>query len=337
MATCFAGALLLDSAATGVGCALVAYTILVEQSRRAGVAVIVAGYALIVLAHVTTEGTTLTDLFFNAITFAMVIAIAELMRTRSAYAGIYAERTAQLEAERIAVAQRAVDDERLRIARELHDVVAHAISSIAVQSSVGRERLRTEPDVTEQALEAIESSSRAALSEMRRMLGILRPEGEVSGGLSPAPGLERVDEIVLQSNGSGVTTSLVIDGTRPPAVPPGVDLCAFRIVQEALTNVVKHAPGAHAQVVIQWRSDSIAIDVDDNGHGAGAARPLVGLARRSRPARHERACGALWRSALCRTAPRRWIRAPCLPPLRGGSSLVRRALASAAIGVDSRH
>ena len=264
---CFAGALLLDSASTGVGCALVAYTILVEQSRRAGVAVVAAGYALIVLAHVTTEGTTLTDLFFNAITFAMVIAIAELMRTRSAYAGIYAERTAQLEAERIAVAQRAVDDERLRIARELHDVVAHTISSIAVQSSVARERLRTEPDVTEQALQAIESSSRAALSEMRRMLGILRPEGEVSGGLSPAPGLERVDEIVRQSNGSGVTTSLVIDGTRPPAVPPGVDLCAFRIVQEALTNVVKHAPGAHAQVLIQWRSDSIAIDVDDNGHG----------------------------------------------------------------------
>ncbi len=160
MATCFAGALLLDSASTGVGCALVAYTILVEQSRRAGVAVVVAGYALIVLAHVTTEGTTLTDLFFNAITFAMVIAIAELMRTRSAYAGIYAERTAQLEAERIAVAQRAVDDERLRIARELHDVVAHSISSIAVQSSVGLERLRTEPDVTEQALQAIESSSR---------------------------------------------------------------------------------------------------------------------------------------------------------------------------------
>ena len=146
MAACFAGALLLDSASTGVGCALVAYTILVEQSRRAGVAVVVAGYALIVLAHVTTEGTTLTDLFFNAITFAMVIAIAELVRTRSAYAGIYAERTAQLEAERIAVAQRAVDDERLRIARELHDVVAHSISSIAVQSSVGLERLRTEPD-----------------------------------------------------------------------------------------------------------------------------------------------------------------------------------------------
>ena len=145
--------------------------------------------------------------------------------------------------------------------------MAHSISSIAVQSSVGLERLRTDPDVTEQALRAIESSSRTALSEMRRMLGILRPDGELSGGLSPAPGLERVDEIVRESNRSGVTTSLVIEGTRPPAVPPGVDLCAFRIVQEALTNVVKHAPGAHVDVVIQWRSDSIAIDVDDNGHG----------------------------------------------------------------------
>ncbi len=267
MSACFAGALLMDSASTGVGCALVAYTVLVDQPRRAGVAVVVIGYGLILLAHFTYEGTTLTDLFFNSITFAMVIAIAELVRTRSAYAGIYAERTAQLEAERVAVAQRAVDDERLRIARELHDVVAHSISSIAVQSSVGLERLSTEPTVTEHALRAIESSSRTALSEMRRMLGILRPGGEISGGLSPAPGLERVDELVRQSNESGVTTSLVIEGTRPPAVPPGVDLCAFRIVQEALTNVVKHAPGARADVAVQWRSDSIAIDVADNGHG----------------------------------------------------------------------
>ena len=134
------------------------------------------------------RGDTLTDLFFNAITFAMVIAIAELMRTRLAYARIHAERTAQLDADRIAVTQRAVDSERLRIARELHDVVAHSISSIAVQSSVGRERLRTDPDVTEEALRAIESSSRTALSEMRRMLGILRPDGESSGGLSPRAG-----------------------------------------------------------------------------------------------------------------------------------------------------
>jgi signal transduction histidine kinase len=267
MAVCFAAALVLDSASTGIGCALVAYTILVDQSRRAGVAVVVAGYALILVAHVAAEDATLTDLFFNAITFAMVIAIAELVRTRLAYAGIHAERTAQLEADRIAVTQRAVDSERMRIARELHDVVAHSISSIAVQSSVGRERLRTDPDVTEEALRSIESSSRTALSEMRRMLGILRPEGESSGGLSPAPGLERVDEIVSESNRSGVTTSLVIHGTRPAAVPPGVDLCAFRIVQEALTNVVKHAPCAHVDVVIRWSHDSIAIDVDDNGHG----------------------------------------------------------------------
>lgn len=275
MAACFAGALVLESASTGVGCALVAYTILVEQSRRAGVSVVVAGFALIVLAHAMTQDATLTGLIFNAVTFAMLIAIAELVRTRLAYAGIYAERTAQLEAERIALAQRAVDDERLRIARELHDVVAHSISSIAVQSSVGLERLRTDPDVTEQALRSIESSSRTALSEMRRMLGILRPDGELSGGLSPTPGLERVDEIVRESNRSGVTTSLVIEGTRPAAVPPGVDLCAFRIVQEALTNVVKHAPGAHVDVVIEWRPDSITIDVEDDGHG----QALLGRSR----------------------------------------------------------
>ena len=273
MAACFAVALLLDVASTGFGVALAAYTILAQDSRRAGLVSVVVGYALIVLAHLTLPGTTLGGLFFDAFTFAMVIAIAELVRTRRAYAEIYAERAAGLESEKAAATSRAVDDERLRIARELHDVVAHSVTSIAVQSSVGLDRLRQDPDAAEQALAAIETSSRTALAEMRRMLGMLRHSEEGSASLVPAPGLAHVRSLVEEYVAAGISTSLTVDGDRPPLVPPGVDLSAYRIVQEALTNVAKHAPGAQADVDIRWSADGVVVEVRDDGHGPALFGP----------------------------------------------------------------
>ena len=273
MAGCFAAALLLGLESTGFGVALAAYTILAVDTRRAGVVTIIVGYALIVLANVAIEGTTLSNLFFDAITFAMVIAIAELVRTRRAYAAIYAERAARLEAEKAAVTSRAVDAERLRIARELHDVVAHSVTSIAVQSSVGLDRLRTDPDAAEKALAAIETSSRSALAEMRRMLGMLRHGDETAASLVPAPGLARVQSLVEESTTAGIETTLTLAGDRPDAVPPGVDLCAYRIVQEALTNVAKHAPGARADVDVRWSSHGVVVEVRDDGHGPALFGP----------------------------------------------------------------
>ncbi len=273
MAGCFAVALVMGGESTGFGVALAAYTILAVDSRMAGLASIVVGYALIVIANLTIPGTTLGGLFFDAITFAMVIAIAELVRTRRAYAEIYAERAARLESERVAVASRAVDEERLRIARELHDVVAHSVTSIAVQSSVGLDRLRTDPDASEQALAAIETSSRTALAEMRRMLGMLRQGDETSASLLPAPGLATVPALVEESTAAGIATSLTVAGERPEQVPPGVDLCGYRIVQEALTNVAKHAPGARADVTVDWTAAGVAVEVADDGHGRALFGP----------------------------------------------------------------
>jgi signal transduction histidine kinase len=282
MAGCFALAMILGTAGTGVGVALAAYSVLVADRRRVGAVVIVVGYALIVLAYFVLPATTLSTFFFDAITFAMVIALAELVRTRRAYDEIHDERAAQLERERVTLAEKAVDEERLRIARELHDVVAHAISLIAVQSSVALDQLRTEPDASARALGTIETSSRAALAEMRRMLAVLRRQDEGRVEMLPSPGMADLPALAQEASAAGVATRLLADGERPSAVPTGLDLCGYRIIQEALTNVVKHAPGATAEVCVEWRSDGLALAVSDNGHGPGLlggpdGRPRSGL------------------------------------------------------------
>jgi signal transduction histidine kinase len=289
MAAAFAVALVAGTAATGVGVAFVAYTVLVRHGRLVAGVVVTVGYALIVLAYLVLPGTTLGTFFLDAITFAMVIALAELVRTRGAYARIYEERAAQLDRERASLARKAIDEERLRIARELHDVVAHAISLIAVQSSVGLERLRKEPDATARALATIETSSRGALSEMRRMLAILRQDDESLMELAPSSGLSDVPGLVREACAVGVETRFRIEGERPSIVPSGVDLCGYRIVQEALTNAVKHAPGATAQVSLRWQPDGLVLEVTDDGHGPGllgrpqgepAGHGLVGMRER---------------------------------------------------------
>jgi signal transduction histidine kinase len=266
---CFAAALLLGTAGTGAGVAFAAYSVLVGDRRRVGVVVVVAGYALIVLAALVLPSTTLSYFFLDAITFAMVIALAELVRTRRAYAKVYADRADQLERERVTLAEQAVNGERLRIARELHDVVAHAISLIAVQSSVALDRLRKDPDASARALATIETSSRAALAEMRRMLAVLRKHDEGLAPLAPSPGMADLPALAHHASAAGVAVRLVLDGRRPSVVPSGVDLCGYRIIQEALTNVVKHAPGASAEVSVRWRPDGLALAVSDDGHGTG--------------------------------------------------------------------
>ena len=281
LAVAFAAALVIGSAGTGVGVALAAYTVLVDHDRRTGLVVIATGYLLIVLAFLVLPGT-LSNLFFDAITFAMLIAIAELVRTRRAYARIYAERAAQLDRDRVALAQQAVAEERLRIARELHDVVAHSISLIAVQSSVGLDRIRADPVAAEHALDTIETNSRSALAEMQRMLGMLRPESGRMVELIPPPSLDGLSRLAEEAEEAGVPTTIQVNGARPSVVPPGLDLCAYRIVQEALTNVIKHAPDAQAQVSVTWHVEGLTVEVTDNGAGLG----LLGEASTSRSPGH---------------------------------------------------
>ena len=189
------------------------------------------------------------------------------------------ERTAELERARAEAARRAVAEERLRLARELHDVVAHSISVIAVQSGVGAHVAASQPEEAAKALAAIEATSRAALIELRRLLGVLRQEGEPQGSLAPVPGLADLDALLTEVAKAGLAVRLRVEGT-PWQLPAGVDLSAYRIVQEALTNVVKHAGEARAQVTIGYSDQDVTIEVTDDGLGvtapAGDGRVRVG-------------------------------------------------------------
>ncbi|MFL6251193.1 MAG: sensor histidine kinase [Actinomycetes bacterium] len=206
------------------------------------------------------------------ITNALVIAAAWLLGhfvgVRRAYTARL-EQTAELERARAEQARQAVAEERLRLARELHDVVAHSISVIAVQSGVGAHVAKTQPEEAAKALAAIEVTSRAALTELRRLLGVLRQEDEPQGDLAPVPGLADLDSLLAEVAKAGLAVRLQVEG-RPAQLPAGVDLSAYRIVQEALTNVVKHAGPARAQVAIRYRDHEVMVEVTDDGRGAAA-------------------------------------------------------------------
>ena len=139
-----------------------------------------------------------------------------------------------------------------------------AMSVIAVQSAVGLHLMDTQPGQVRQALAAIEATSRSALTEMRRLLGVLRQEGQTRGSLAPAPGLADLDSLVSQVQDAGLRVRISADGQRG-TVPPGIDLSAYRIIQEALTNVIKHAGSPSAEVSIKYRVDSLTVEVTDQG------------------------------------------------------------------------
>lgn len=191
------------------------------------------------------------------------------------------------EADRLAEAERAVANERSRIAREMHDVVAHSMSVVAVQAAAGREIVHADPDRAAQVFARVEAAARESLSELRRMLGVLREIGDESASLSPQPGIAEIAAAVEQSNAAGVATRLTVTGEQR-TLPAGVQLTAFRIVQEALTNVRKHAGcSATATVSIEYRPSSLVLEVVDDGRGAasllsgsGAGHGLLGMRER---------------------------------------------------------
>jgi signal transduction histidine kinase len=176
------------------------------------------------------------------------------------------ERAAQLAREQAAEARRIVTEERTRIARELHDVVAHRVSLMTVQAGAAKAVAAEDPEGALRAMGAVEEAGRQALDELRHLLGVLRPETDPDG-LGPQPGLKELPRLVAQTRGAGLDISLATNGV-PAELPARVDLFAYRIVQEALTNVLKHAgPGAHTQVRLGTDSSGIVIEVLDDGHG----------------------------------------------------------------------
>ncbi|WP_344689697.1 sensor histidine kinase [Blastococcus jejuensis] len=209
--------------------------------------------------------------------------IGQTLRERGQRTIALAERAERAEREREEEAARAVSEERARIARELHDVVAHSISVITVQTQAVRRRLG--PDHAREAddLRAVEATARQAMAEMRRLFGVLRADGE-RPALAPQPGLDQLERLLDENRAAGVDITAVVEG-EPVPLPPGLDLAAYRIVQEALTNVRKHAPGGGVTVRMSFGREDLDVVVEDTGAVApesadGGGFGLVGMRER---------------------------------------------------------
>ncbi|MGY1605299.1 sensor histidine kinase [Geodermatophilus sp. SYSU D00815] len=225
-----------------------------------------------------TWGSALQDALLGAAAWSL----GDAARTRRLQADALAERAREAELNREAHGREAVAQERLRIARELHDVMAHSMSVIAVQAGVGRHVMDRDPETARKALGVIEDTSRRTLTEMRQLLGVLRVDdgpnagGAVSASRAPQPGLDRLDQLLAGARTAGMVVTLSVTGSPRP-LPPQLDLAAYRILQEGLTNATKHAGPAEIRVELTWRDDDLQIEVSDDGRG-----PVGGRGGRSR-------------------------------------------------------
>lgn len=242
------------------------------QSRRrtwawTGGAIVV--YTLVALAGVISPNEDLPPLAFLGILiiFSTSAVVGELVHQRRERLRELEERAVRAESERELLARQAVLDERARIARDLHDVVAHAMSVMVVQAGAAERVVEQAPDRARQALVNIQEAGREALADMRRMLGVLREDGRPVE-LAPQPSMDDVHQVVQRCNESGVATDLHIDG-EPPLRAVGPEITGYRIVQEALTNVIKHAGRpARASVRITYRDGVMRVEITDDGQGA---------------------------------------------------------------------
>jgi signal transduction histidine kinase len=190
------------------------------------------------------------------------VVAAEALRTRRDYRSLLTERLALLRLTREQDAQRRLQDERLRIARDLHDVIAHTLTTINVQASVAGHLLHTRPEQARHALSVIEEASRDGIGELRGILGVLRdPDGVASR--APAPGVDQVPELVEQARSAGLRAALEVTGDRPDRLPEAVSLAAYRIVQESLTNAARHSAAAGVQVSLSFAERELAIAVQN--------------------------------------------------------------------------
>ncbi len=259
--------------------------------RRRALGGLIGGLAVLAAVLVVEEAalenasrsSAIGDFVFLAVILGAVWALAVGLRERSVHARELEEHADLLERDRERRAREAVAEERARIARELHDVVAHSISVIAVQTGTLRRRLRHDRPQAAEELSEVELAAREALGEMRRLLGLLRTE-EDGLTLAPQPGMEQVDRLAEQVRRTGLPVELEVDG-EARSLPPGVDLAAYRIVQEALTNVLKHAGAARARVAVRYGARELELEITDDGRGPvaeanGGGHGLVGMRER---------------------------------------------------------
>ncbi|MEU6662655.1 sensor histidine kinase [Streptomyces sp. NPDC046821] len=254
---------------------VVIYTVAAESPRWASRFALAGGLVAAPLSQLrwptdqsSVAGSILVTIF-QMVPFALAWVLGDSIRTRRAYWAQLEERAARLEKEREAQSKVAVAAERARIARELHDVVAHNVSVMVVQADGAAYVLDTAPEQAKKALETISGTGRQALAEMRRLLGVLRTgEHQESGEYVPQPDVEQLDELIEQVRVAGLPVDFKVEGTPRP-LPSGVELTAYRIVQEALTNTRKHGgPEAGASVRLVYFDDGLGLLVEDDGKGA---------------------------------------------------------------------
>jgi signal transduction histidine kinase len=238
---------------------------------------LLGGTAIIVAIDVwnatTPQDGSNSGVFLTLIVLGFWIA-GRVLRSRNLLALALEERTKELEVEREERARLAVAEERSRIARELHDVIAHTLSVIVVQA--GAERLVQPPGSGRDTLESIERTSRESLAEMGRLLGMLRTDGSPAD-LAPQPSLDRLDDLLTGIRAAGVEANVEVIGT-PRSIHASLDVSAFRIVQEAITNSIKHGRATQIDVRIRWTANLLSIEVADDGRGTeSATRPGYGL------------------------------------------------------------
>jgi signal transduction histidine kinase len=243
------------------------------------------GVATAAIVAVSVLDSGLSDIWFPAVFFGWSPWLAgRILRARTMLARELEERALRLEADRDAMARRAVGDERRRIAHELHDVVAHSLSVMVVQAGAGRRLVAADPERAADCAALIERMGREAMGEMRRLLGVMG--GSAAAPLAPQPGLARLDELVGRARAAGLPVELRTSG-EPVDLPAGVDVAAYRIVQEALTNALQHAGPAHARVLVTYAGDALELEVVDNGRGAAdeiefsGGHGLVGMRERA--------------------------------------------------------
>jgi signal transduction histidine kinase len=255
---------------------LALFTVAEYRDRRRVVAA-AAIAALVVLAAPLVHGHQLTfrDVLSRLVPIGLAVAAGLYLRARADYVAGLHERAERLEREQELLAHRAVADERVRIARELHDVVAHNVSLMVVEAQAVA---ATGADEKQQAaLQRVAGLGREAMSEMHRMLEVLRIQDGALGEREPQPGVRDLDRLIARTRDAGLDTALDVTGS-PRELPPGAELSVYRIVQEALTNVVRHAHARHATVTLRYGTAALEVCITDDGAGPPAIAPTNGTA-----------------------------------------------------------
>jgi len=246
---------------------------------RVGLVIVVSGAAIIVYNDPNQSP---GDFLFTPVLFAIGWLAGYALRERAEQAEAAELRATHAERERESAARVAVAEERARIARELHDIVAHAVSVMVLQVGAVRHKLPAALAEDTDALRGVEQTGRAALAEMRRLLAAMRHDGQ-EPELTPQPGLDTLDSLLEEVGRAGLLVRLHLDGDTFP-LPRAIDLSAYRIIQEGLTNALKHARASHADVTVRYGSDELQIEIRDDGQGAattdGLGHGLVGVRER---------------------------------------------------------